>query len=175
VTSSPFARRQLLRPSILQRLLGRQPPRNALVELANVLADDPLLETTTRETVKEIETRHEVDLETRFAQELEEIYRDYLLHCLRDRQLSALEIEAARRLADALDLARERRKVIQSQVARRIYLEMVEQVLEDGIVDSQEQEFLDELQEHLELPDDLAENMLELRRKQFRQRWGPTE
>lgn len=151
-------------------MLGRRPAGNALVELVNLLASDPLVEVTDRQTVEEIETRYGIDLGARFPEELEALFRDYLLHCLRDRRFFVTESEAARRLAAALGVTPARRTVIERQVARKVYLDLVEEVLEDGVVDPEERELLDALQAHLELPRDVAENMLVLRRKRFGRR-----
>ncbi len=162
----PFRRREPVPPSVLQRLLGRAPPVNAFIDLVNTLVDRPLHELQGTELVEEIEARHGVDLYGRFRGEMEGLYRDFLLHCLEDRLLSEVEREAAGRLARLLRLPADRCAVIHRQVARRLYLRSVEDVLADGTVDPGERAFLRWLQSRLEIPSDIAENVLELRRRQ---------
>lgn len=170
MNSSPFTPTQLRPPSLVQRLLGRKPARNALVELVNALAEDPLVEMVSQGTVEEIQNRYGVDIASRFPREVEGLYRQYLLHCLDDRRLATTELEAADRLANVLGLPTERRTIIQRQVARKVYLNLVDEVLEDGVVDPEERAFLADLETHLGLPADMAEYMLELRKKQLEKR-----
>lgn len=164
--ASPFDRREPEPPTLLQRILGRSPPENALVELVNLLAGRAPSDFPGPDEVQAIGRRYGVTLAERFGEELEGLYRTFVLHCLEDRRFSEEEITAAGRLAEALGLSARRCAVIQRQVARTVYLRSVEEVLADGEVDPGERAFLKELQRSLGIPADQAENMLEVRRRQ---------
>lgn len=164
--ASPFDRREPEPPSLLQRILGRSPPENALVELVNLLAERSPSDFPGPDEVQAIGRRYGVKLTERFGEELEGLYRTFVLHCLEDRRLSTEESAAAGRLAEALGLSAPRCAVIQRQVARTVYLRSVEEVLADGEVDPGERAFLRELQRGLGISADDAENMLDVRRQQ---------
>lgn len=167
VNTLPFKRREPRRPTLLQRLLGRRPAENALIELVNTLAELPRPDIPEPGLVDEIGQRHGIELRARFSGELEELYRGFLLHCLADRRFSREESEAAGRLARLLGVSAPRCVVIHRQVARKVYLRTLEEVLADGAVDPEERAFLAQLQTHLGIPEDQADNMMELRRKQL--------
>jgi hypothetical protein len=170
VTPLPFRPTEPLPPTLLQRLRGRRPPRNALIELVNQLAESPSVEEITPDRIDGIERKHRVNLRESFRSELEGLYRDFLLHCLEDRHLSEEELAAACHLADVFGLVPARRDLIQRQVVRSIYLGSVEDVLADGTVDAQERVFLGWLRERLGIPEDAANNMLEMRERRVRER-----
>lgn len=172
MTPLPFRPTELRRPTLLHRLRGAGPPENALAELVNLLAESESVVEVAPARVEEIEARYELRLREAFPGETEALYRDFLLHCLSDRRLTEEELDAAGHLAVLLGLPAERSDLIQRQAARAIFLGSVEEVLSDGVVDPRERAFLEWLRQRLGIPEDAAENMLQLRERQRRERRG---
>lgn len=167
---SPFALEAVPPPTLAQRLLGRRHPANALLELRTALAeaDSPL--DVPVEEVDALVDRFGFDVRRRFRPELLDLYRSYLIHCLRDRHLSERETGELRHLADLFGLSVANCDLIVRKVAREVYLRSVDEVLEDGAVDADERRFLGRLRAHLKIPDDVAENIEEVRGRQLRNR-----
>lgn len=158
----------------IRRLLGRRHPANALVELRKLLAEVPSLAEVDPGQVAEIEERFGLELARDFPGEVQGLYRDFVAYCLADRRFSDEELGNARHLAVLLGLPGEVCELIHRKVAREAYLRSIEEVMADGNVDPEERKFLRELQAHLQIPEEVARNMEEVRRRQLRSRgrWG---
>lgn len=149
----------LIKPGLLLRLLHRQPTRNALLEVKNLLASKPVLEVSLVD-VYHIALKYRVNMAHRFGKELQELYSSYYLHCLTDRSLSVGEVEQLKHLKVVLGLADKAVAAIHDQGASEVYRSSVQQVLADGQITPEEASFLQRLQEEVKLPDDLAAKIL---------------
>lgn len=163
---APFHDVEPLRPTILQRLLGRKPPANALAALIRRLraADSP--RAVSPAELDAIGRDHDVDLRHHFRHDLEGLYREYLLYCLTDRRLSVEELADLEHLRSLFGLDAATVETVQRNVARQLYLRSVDEVLADGTIDPQEREFLLRLRMDLSIPEFIAENILEVKRRQ---------
>lgn len=167
---SPFSRREPIRPTLVQRLLGRQPPHNALVAVVISFeqADSPRDVTTER--MERIAGEFGVDPRATFRGDLERMYREYLVHCLVDRRLSEDEVANLEHLRTLFQLDAATCDAIHRNVARQIYLKSVVEVLADGTIDEHEREFLARLRDQLAIPEAVAENIVDMKRRQFQSR-----
>lgn len=170
MSASPFRPVEPLRPTLLQRLLGRSPPSNALVALIGRLraADSP--RDVSPSELEAISREHDLDIRTRFRAELEVLYRDYLLHCLTDRRLSHEELADLEHLRGLFGLDADAARNVQRTVTRQLYLKSVEEMLADGTVDPDEREFLRRLREDLSIPESIADNILDVKKRQMEAR-----
>jgi len=170
VNPSPFSRREPIRPTLVQRLLRREPPHNALVALLRSFeqADSPRDVTPAR--MESIAAEFGVDPRTAFRGDLERMYREYLVHCLVDRRLSEDEVGNLDHLRALFRLDATTCDAIHRNVARQIYLKSVAEVLTDGTIDEHEREFLGRLRDQLAIPEAVAENIVDMKRRQFRSR-----
>lgn len=168
--ASPFRALQPVRPTLLQRLLGRQPAGNALVVLVERLraADSP--RDVTADDIATIGRYHGVEIPVLFHHQLQDLYRDYLMYCLTDRRLSEEELADLEHLRTLFGLDAATVQTIQRNVSRQIYLKSVDEVLADGTVDPAEREFLSRLQTDLSIPESIAENLLDVKRRQLQAR-----
>jgi hypothetical protein len=166
MTPSPFHDVEPLRPTLLQRLLGRKPPANALVTLIRRLraADSP--RAVSPADMDAIGREHAVDLRRLFRPDLEGLYREYLVYCLTDSRLSTEELADLEHLRSLFGLDAGTVETVQRNVARQLYLGSVDEVLADGTVDPEEREFLRRLRTDLSIPEAVAENILEVKRRQ---------
>jgi hypothetical protein len=166
MTPSPFHDIEPLRPTLLQRLLGRKPPANALATLIRRLRAASSPRAVSPSDVDAIGRDHGVNVRKLFRQELEGLYREYLLHCLTDRRLSTEELADLEHLRSLFGLDAETVETVQRNVARQLYLKSVDEVLADGTIDPEEREFLLRQRTDLSIPEAIAENILDVKRRQ---------
>jgi hypothetical protein len=171
----PFTRITPQRRTLVEWLLQRRPPGNAVVALIDTLnaADSP--RRVTDDAIAAIERTYGVSFRKQFRGDLERLYREYLLFCLTDRQLSDDELADLAHLGRLLGLDSDVCDAIQRNVTRQVYLRSVAEVLADGTIDEHEREFLRRLQEQLSIPPAVAENIVDVRERQVRSReYRPT-
>lgn len=167
--TTPFAGRQPLRRTWLDVLLRRKPAANAHIELALALGRNGV-RGVTPDDVAGISRDYGFNVLIEFRNELENLYRDYLLFCLKDQHLSDDEIEDLAWLASLFRLENGTRDTIQRTVTRQLYFKSVSEVLADGTIDDREREFLRKLQVQLAIPASDAENILAVRERQMQSR-----
>lgn len=167
----PFGPLPPVRRTLTQRLLRRRPRENAVVEVNNLLAASTSIRSVQREDIKRICDAHRITLTGPLAGRFERLYRDYLSYCLEDRHLSADELADLAHLQSLLDITAESAMMIHDHVARQVYQASVAEVLDDGVVDAGEREFLRRLQHELALSGRSADRILEAK---LRQRTRPS-
>lgn len=78
--NAPVSHQELEQAASFWRLLGRQPKRNALVELTNALAAAPTVKEVSSADVDRIGATYGVDVRSEFAEEFGELYDAALRH-----------------------------------------------------------------------------------------------
>lgn len=157
----PFTFVEPVRPSLSQRLLRRKPRENAPIEVNNLLAAAASVCDVTRADVDRICAEHRTTADGPLAGRFERMYRDYLTYCLEDRHLSAGELADLAHLRGILRIAPETVADIHEYVARSVYSRSVADVLDDGVIDAAEREFLGRLQQELALSGRAAYRIIE--------------
>lgn len=154
-----FQPRPVPPPTLFQRLFRR--PRIASGEAAvvNVLAAAPDLTQVTPEQIAAAAAEHGVT-PLQLASRLAELYRHYLLHCLRDRNLNEGEVAALQHLRNVFGLSDVQVRAIHDSVAVEVFGAAARDAVRDGRLTSEERAFLDRLQSQLLLPDDIASRLL---------------
>lgn len=150
-----FARKPLKIQSFFQKLLRRQPPENAVIEINNLLASKPVLDVQLTE-ISDILAKYKPNVRRLFANDIIELYERYLRHCLVDKAFSDTEHEELKHLKHLLSLTDETVKNIHLNVAKEVYEKSVNEAIFDGNLTSEERDFLQKLQTDLALPDDIA-------------------
>lgn len=156
--NTAFAVKKFKQPSLLKNLLGIQPKENALIAINNLLATANLA-TITSKDIQSIACDYGVDLRKSFLPELHAIYREFLLHCLTDTNLSQQELEELRSLKMALSLTDEEVRKINQELTGGIYRMEVEKALRDRRLTEEEKSYLREMQLNLKISDALAEKI----------------
>ncbi len=105
--------------------------------------------------------------------ERERVYREYLRTCLVDHRLSDEELLDLAHLRSVLELDDRVITRVNRQVAREVYSRSVEDVIADGRIDEHERHFLLELRARLEIPEPIADNILEVKKRQRLARTEP--
>lgn len=172
-STTPFQARPQSRLDLLRQLFRRSCPDAAVVEINNLLAAASNIRAISAADIAAICDRYRVTLGESFASQTAALYRDYLFYCLADHHLTAEELGELRHLQRILALDGATVQRIHRQVTRQVYARSVDEVLADGTVDADERLFLQHLQEHLDIPEDLAESILEIKKRQRRAREAP--
>ena len=101
--STPFNKRQLKNSSFFQRILGKKPKENVIIEIMNLLADK--FPNITSNNIDEIAFKYKTNIHKIFMKELYDIYRTYLKYCLMEKHLSKEEINNLNHLKNLLGLS----------------------------------------------------------------------
>jgi hypothetical protein len=154
------------RRRLLGRILRPARPEEAIDEVNDLFARAVHVRAVSEQDVLAIFHRFGVEIEVVAHGQRERLYRDYLYHCLADRQLSDEELWDLRHLERVLHLDTATVELMHRRVAREVYSRSVDEVLADEQVDESERRFLAQLREHLEVPSGIADNILEMKQRQ---------
>ncbi len=155
---------------LLSRFSGRRARAETVRALESLLAEAERICDVTGEHVASVGERHGIDLAAQLRTARRNLYRRFLEHCLDDYMLSELEVKDLTHLKDVLHLSDPDVAHIQNRVARDVYGNALEAVLEDNQVDDEEKVFLKQLRGDLDLSEFHASQMFEdeVRRAQQR-------
>lgn len=138
--------------SWLGRLMrGRRAEAFDAIEV--LLAQAPSIRDVRPDVVWSVVAARGVDLRRRFSRDRKNLYQRYLEYCFADRMLSAEETADLHHLRAMLHLGSDDVAEVHDIVARTVYGQAVEQVLDDLHLDTREEAFLRRLREELELPE----------------------
>lgn len=152
---------------LVSRVFARKRPEDAFLEVNNLFARAVRVRNVSADEIEQILARHGIaPASAPLPGAPERLYRDYLLHCLSDRMLSEEEVRDLEHLRTVLRLDPAVIDVVHRRVAREVYSRTVDEVLVDATIDESERHFLAQLREHLEIPTVVAQNILEIKRKQ---------
>lgn len=84
--------------TFFQKLFGKHPPENALIELNNLLASKPILEISFEELSQSLAKYKKLNRVEEFRSEIMQLYKRYLEHCLQDKAFSEKDIEELQHL-----------------------------------------------------------------------------
>ncbi len=155
----PIARQAKVGRSIADRLLRRQPRRNAIAEIRDLLIESDRVQDVEPEAVQAVSDRYGVRLQKHLADERETIYREYLSDCLADHRLEETEMAALRHLQQLLALGDPTAERLRAEAVEAIYHESVAQAVEDGRLSEDETAALLRLRDDLTLDTPRAEQI----------------
>jgi flavin-binding protein dodecin len=169
--AEPFERRSGSGSRALARLFGQPRKASAMRELEDLLARADRVCDVSAEKAAEVAASCGVDLGRRFGTARRNLYRRFLEHCLVDHAVSAEESADLTHLKGILHLGDAETAEVQDQVARSVYGEAINQVLEDHRLDPEEEEFLQRLRKDLDLPEEVAHALYSEGSERSRQRF----
>ena len=91
-TETPFKIKPKNNQTFFQRLIGRFPKENAIVEINNLLAMSQSIQDISFEGIQSVANTYKVNLNKQFQDELEILYRDYIRYCLSDKVITDEEV-----------------------------------------------------------------------------------
>lgn len=168
--AAPFTIQPLVRPTVLDKILRRRSTRNAIVDTNNLLASSTSVRDVSEADVEDIAETYKTHFTSRFRSELEQLYGDYLEHCLEDRELSSEELDDLQHLKSLFGLQDRTAQTIHETVASILYEESVGEAIADGELEPEERQFLQSLQTRLRLPEEIADRIYQQSAKALLQR-----
>ena len=154
----PFTQQKLKKQNIFQKLTRRSNNRNAFIEVNNLLAKQGPLNTTS-EQILEIEQWYDLDIGRAFPEGVEKLFTNYLVFCLRDKQMSGDELRGLSHLKKVLGLTDREVEAILRAASKLVYHKELPRTLEDVHIDDADRSFLISLQEDLLLPSSIVESI----------------
>jgi hypothetical protein len=156
---TPFVGRAIESPGFINKLLGRLPKKNALAELNNRLVEASDVRTITLDVVEELNTRYQIDLQRSFDDELKQLYRSFLFHCLADREFSEKEVGDLWHLKGLFGISDRDHERLYEEAALEAYKKGLNEVLLDGRVTAEEKASLERLSAYLKIPEKLRDRL----------------
>ena len=146
-------------PGILQALLKKLPKENAVVRINNLLASSGDIRQISEEAVSRIASEHRVTLGSEFTRDFNNLYAQYLQHCLSDGVLSTNETEDLRHLKIILRVSNADAAESHDKIAGTIYRTAVNEAVADGFLSVTEKARLERLRIDLDISEDLAKKI----------------
>lgn len=154
-----FYRVELEPTSLWDKLKGHKSAKNAVIEINNLLSENPLLEVTAEE-IQAVLDQYELNLYTDFSDgSLRELYKKYLRYCFDDNHLDEDEITKLKHLKRLLGLTDKAVEIANHQVCQEVYERELDAALEDHRLDEKELVFLQNLQNQLQLPQSWVDSL----------------
>lgn len=150
-----FIRTELKQPNIIQRLFKSEPKENAIAEINNLLATNPVKKIKLEE-IEAISTKYKVDLYKKYCDNLKGLYVIFLKHCLKDNLLTDSEIEELNYLKSILMLQDTDVENLHNKITSDIYRMYFEEAISKGKIYEAENYYLDKLQKNLKLSNDIV-------------------
>ena len=144
--------------SFFQKLFKQFPQENAVIELNNLLASNPILNISEND-IAEIEKNYNLSLLKEFKLNLEEFYAVYLNFCLGDKILNDDEFKKLNHLKHLLNLDSKTIEKIHAKIGEIIYKKTFQEVVADGKLTEQEKDFLVKIENTLKLPKELTDKI----------------
>ena len=137
-------------PTWLQRLFGRRIKENAIIEITNLLAENPIKNVSLPQ-VADVLKRYDLG----FGESLEQllaIYRNVLGHLAADREVSAADRDDLAHLQMILNLPDDDAAHIREEVLSDLYANSLAAALADGRITPDERSRLDAIASSFDLP-----------------------
>src|SRR5688572_13086529 len=149
----PFVARALEAPGMVNKVFGGLPKRNALAELNNRLVEASSVRDVTLDTVHELNTRYQTDIHRRFDDELKQLYRSFLFHCLADREFSQEEVDDLWHLKALFGITDADHESLYQEAAQETYKRTLTEVLSHHKVTDEAQASLERVSAYLTITD----------------------
>jgi hypothetical protein len=169
MSQSPFIQRAYQEEGFMHKLLNTNPKLNAFIELNNALATAATPQDVTLDFVQTLNENHDTDLHRKFRKELEELYRNFLTFCLKDRTFTEDEVAALWHLKSLFGFDDEDHERISREVALATYESDLEGALSDSRLSDEERSRLEQLSAYLVIPEDLRKASYDKITKDFLQ------
>jgi hypothetical protein len=148
----PFFVVPLKKTTTLQRLLGRFPSDNAVIEFNNLLALTPILDIDKHDvTYLDVKYR-QTNLWKTYKRNAQEFYAVLLAYCLRDKHLDDQELADLNQLRHLVRLTEEDVVEMHHIVGQELYRRSFKEIIADGTISQEEIDFLEKLAAQVELP-----------------------
>jgi hypothetical protein len=163
-----YKTKELKKPGLIQKLLGKVPAENAMVEINNLFAaNQTSIEKIKLDNIIEIADKYKVNLNKKFKEIRLELFRAYLHHCLTDSKLEDFEIKSLKHIRELLLL---NEPDTESQIkleTEKLYEQHVKAAVGDGKLDDSEKENLEKLKKDLLISESVASKIYDTSAKEI--------
>lgn len=161
---------ELKKPSLIQKLFGKIPTENGLIEINNLFVSNQSdIEQISLDNIIEIAEKYKINLKKKFITQRLELFAKYLHHCLIDSKLEDSEIIALKHVKDILLLSEKETQELLKNETEKLYSEHVKDAVSDGQLDNFEKENLEKLKKDLLISEEIADKIYETNAKQILQ------
>ena len=161
---------ELKKPSLIQKLFGKVPTENGLIEINNLFASNQTdIEKISLDHIIEIAEKYKINLKKKFKTKRLDLFAKYLHHCLIDSKLEDSELIALKHVKDILFLSEKETQELLKTETEKLYSEHVHEAVSDGRLDDLEKENLEKLKKDLLISEDIADKIYETNAKQILQ------
>lgn len=152
--------KELTKPNLFYRILGKLPAKNGIVEMNNIFAEhENDLRKIKIEDILEIAAKYKINLKKSYRSRRFDLYKRYFIYCLKDNKLEDFEIEALKHISEVLHLDKDEIQEFLEFETEKIYLKNVKDAVEDGILEDWEKEKLERLKKDLLISESKADKM----------------
>lgn len=154
MTGTAFETRSLVMQSFMQRLLRQLPTDNAVIELNNLLATQPI-QSISQNDLAIIEQRYGVSL-NQFMLNLEEFYAVLLNYKLADRHLPKDGLADLIHLRTLFQIPQQSVEMLHTRIGGIVYKQRVKEVIQTGQITPDQKSSLTKFGQAIELSPELA-------------------
>lgn len=156
-----YETKDLKKPSFFEKLLGKVPTENAMIEINNLFASNQTnIEKVKLDNILSIADKYKVNLNKKFNEIRLELFCVYLHNCLTDSKLDDFEIKSLKHIREILLL---NEKDTESQIkfeTEKLYDKHAKDAVGDGKLDDDEKENLERLKKDLLISESVANKIL---------------
>jgi hypothetical protein len=163
--------KDLKKPNFIQKLFGKVPTENSMIEINNLLAQNQtVIENVSIDQIIDISNKYKVNLNKRFKEVRLELFRLYLNHCLTDSKLENSEINSLKHLRNILLLKEKDAENLLTLETEKLYEKHVKVTVGDGRIDEVEKQNLERLKTGLLISESVASKIYEKNAKEILQK-----
>jgi len=163
----PFDVKPLRKPGVFERMLGKSPEDNGLIELLNALGESANVHEVPETLISRLNEKYRCDIQVEFASDLQERYRGFLAWCLKDRKIDGSEADDLAHLRVLFGISDRLHQRIYQETAEAVYDRAISEILADDCVTEDEKSFLKTLAADMRLPVDIEHRLYQSRMESF--------
>ena len=161
---------ELKKPNLIQRLFGKIPMENGMIEINNLFATYQTdIEKISLDNIIEIAEKYKINLKKKFKANRLELFSKYLHHCLIDSKLEDSELIALKHVKDIMLLSDKETQELLKVETEKLYSQHVKEAVSDGRLEEFEKENLEKLKKDLLISEEIANKIYESNAKQILQ------
>lgn len=161
---------ELLKPNLIQRLLGKIPKENGMIEINNLFATHQEdVEKISLDNIIEIAEKYKIHLKKKYKANRLELFSKYLRHCIIDSKLEDSELNALKHVKDILFLSDKETQEILNAESEKLFSQHVKEAVSDGRLKEFEKQKLEKIKKDLLISEETVSKIYESNAKEILQ------
>ncbi|MFW5757230.1 MAG: hypothetical protein ACOCYO_00965 [Bacteroidota bacterium] len=162
-----YKHQELKKPGWIEKIFNKLPNENAIIKINNLLAEaGQNIHQISIDNIVDIGNTYRVDLKKKFKEERKSLFRQYLLHCLKDNHLDPEEINTLWHLKNILMLNEKEVSQLMNDETQIAYEENLKNAMQDGKLTVGEKNKLEKLKRNLLISESTAEEIYDRNAKE---------